>query len=267
MPSPWSCVATRPATARVRLGPRSSTTLDFTLTFDVLLVVCVLRPSTKRPLMGLAVPQPPGNRSRLALHAPPVCPSVVSPAGVHSRRPRRMTPSSSAPRCYLRRLVPSSWALTTSTACSTDRPAGLLHPASDPGVRLVASWLTDPHMLTGVSTSSPCPPPFPRRTHPAKASPPDPVGRCHHLPIPPCRYREGPFPHSSTDVAACAFVEGCPCLDRLRGLARAWSPLSSTAGCPTADARSFLGFLFPLQGLSSAAARHAPRSAPTPGYG
>jgi hypothetical protein len=68
----------------------------------------------------------------------PVCPSVVCPVGVHSRVVRRMTPRSSAPRCYLRRLVPPPWSLTTSTVFSTDRLASLLHPASDPEVRFVS---------------------------------------------------------------------------------------------------------------------------------
>jgi hypothetical protein len=71
----------------------------------------------------------------------------------------------SAARCHPRCPVPSSWSLTTSTACSTSRPAGLLHPASDPGVRLV----------------------LPRRTLPAKGSPLPALSHCHQRSILPCR--------------------------------------------------------------------------------
>jgi hypothetical protein len=54
------------------------------------------------------------------------------PAGHRSALP-------SAVRSHPHRRVPSTGVLTTSTACSAAGPAGLLHPASDPGVRPVSA--------------------------------------------------------------------------------------------------------------------------------
>ena len=57
-----------------------------------------------------------------------------------SRRPlpaSARTPRPSVPRCHSRDPVPSSWFCTTATVCSVETNAGLLHPASGPGVRRV----------------------------------------------------------------------------------------------------------------------------------
>jgi hypothetical protein len=63
-------------------------------------------------------------------------PGVRPLAPLHRTTDRVSTPQAEAwgltvpPACH----VPSSWFLTTSTACSTRPAAGLLHPAADPGV-------------------------------------------------------------------------------------------------------------------------------------
>jgi hypothetical protein len=54
-----------------------------------------------------------------------------------ARADARSESSASATEAPLRRPVPSSWLLATSTVCSTCWSAGLLHPAADPGVRRV----------------------------------------------------------------------------------------------------------------------------------
>jgi len=60
-------------------------------------------------------------------------------------------------------LVPPSWFPTTLTVFSVVRPAGLLHPAADPGVRRVAA-------LPAQVPRHPCVPDLPRRS-PFEASP------------------------------------------------------------------------------------------------
>jgi len=47
------------------------------------------------------------------------------------------TPPPSVPGCHTQDPVPPSWSRTTSTVCSVRSAAGLLHPASGPGVRRV----------------------------------------------------------------------------------------------------------------------------------
>jgi hypothetical protein len=67
----------------------------------------------------------------------PVAPPSTCPLSVHSRDDG---PSSLRLRgCHPRSPVPSSWFLTTSTASSALRVAGLLHPAADPGVHRVSA--------------------------------------------------------------------------------------------------------------------------------
>lgn len=55
--------------------------------------------------------------------------------------PNTGKPASSAHRCHTMGHVPPSWFLTTSTVCSAFTGAGLLHPATDPGVRRVSTAL------------------------------------------------------------------------------------------------------------------------------
>lgn len=67
----------------------------------------------------------------------PVAPPSTCSRSVHSCDDGR---SSLRPRgCHPRSPVPSSWFLTTSTASSAPRVAGLLHPAADPGVHRVSA--------------------------------------------------------------------------------------------------------------------------------
>jgi hypothetical protein len=134
---PSGCLFRSPVDSANRFdAPAFVATLDFALAFDVLHVAAVSHPSMKQPLLGLAVRSRRSDTNVSSLARTPVCPSIVSLFGVYSRSGPR--PSPLATRCQSRRLVPSSWSLTTATAYSTKQPAGLLHPASDPGVRLVA---------------------------------------------------------------------------------------------------------------------------------
>lgn len=59
-------------------------------------------------------------------------------ASTPGKLPANRTPCPSAPTVQGRSPVPSSWFLTTSTAFSATRLAGLLHPAANPGVRPVS---------------------------------------------------------------------------------------------------------------------------------
>jgi len=80
-------------------------------------------------------------------------------------------PPPSASGCKSRSPVPSSWFLTTSTAFSALQLAGLLHPAADPGVRLVSCPAETGHS--------------PRRYHPSKIPPTRRGHSGHPAPWPP----------------------------------------------------------------------------------
>jgi hypothetical protein len=87
--------------------------------------------ATTGPCPGLyaqEIPADPRPRSAPRIAPPPFQPRVSTP---HPE-------GCSARRCHPTRPVPSSWFLTTSTACSTRGPAGLLHPAPGPGVHDLA---------------------------------------------------------------------------------------------------------------------------------
>ena len=95
--------------------------------------------SRRSPLLGL------DEAGRVAPSASARRPSVDRPFGRlfrgHRARPlpeQDFRPVPSASGCHSRSPVPSSWFRTTSTAFSARRLAGLLHPAADPGVRLVS---------------------------------------------------------------------------------------------------------------------------------
>lgn len=72
--------------------------------------------------------------------------------------------------------VPPLRFLTALTACSTVRPAGLLHPAADPGVRRVSG-------LARLCFQSRLPA-FLTDAIPFEAFPSSPVARCFHLAFP-----------------------------------------------------------------------------------
>lgn len=73
--------------------------------------------------------------------------------------------------------VPTSRFRTASPAFSTDRPAGLLHPAADPGVHRVSAHRRLP---TGLVR-------FPSDASPFRASPLTKPHPCHQGPLPSCR--------------------------------------------------------------------------------
>lgn len=86
------------------------------------------------PLENLRRGHPHPQRSK-ARSAPP----STSPNRVHSQRAAGEPDlSPSAPTCQGRSPVPPTWFLTTATAFSARRLAGLLHPAADPGVHPVS---------------------------------------------------------------------------------------------------------------------------------
>ena len=66
------------------------------------------------------------------LNTPPPVPLAASTPGRRCRLP-------SVQRYQPPDLVPSSWFLTTSTACSASRSSGLLHPETGRGVRRVSN--------------------------------------------------------------------------------------------------------------------------------
>jgi len=145
-----------PPTYRTSLSATSSPDEASPLGLGCASVVCRIGPKTSRLTRAPCAPL-----RRLSWWSPlPVAYRGTLPSAARSH-----------PRCP----VPSSWVLTTSTACSTTRPAGLLHPASDPGVRLV----------------------LPRRTHPAKGSPLPAPSRCHQRSVLPCRLSGSFLPMSA----------------------------------------------------------------------
>lgn len=80
------------------------------------------------PLLGFVEP---------AQARAPLAPPPTRPPCVHSHRVLR--PGFGNEGAIPHRPVPSSWFLTTSTASSARKFAGLLHPAASPGVRRVSS--------------------------------------------------------------------------------------------------------------------------------
>jgi hypothetical protein len=98
-----------------------------------------------------------------------------------SRRPKPAAPKSHGPTAPpVQHLVPPSWFRTTSTAFSARRTAGLLHPATGPGVRRVSlkpapttrlpprGWGDRQRRPVGPGRGRPR---FPRRFDPSKSSP------------------------------------------------------------------------------------------------
>jgi len=79
-------------------------------------------------LLSWGFQRSPLHRHEPAMSTPTLAPSPVS----------RFRVGVSACPCQKAGPVPSSWFFTTWTVCSIADPAGLLHPAADPGVHRVA---------------------------------------------------------------------------------------------------------------------------------
>jgi hypothetical protein len=99
----------------------------------------------------------------LTRSSPCTAPSSTWPRRVHSHP---MSPSGFGSELPARVPVPSSWFLTTSTVSSASKRAGLLHPATDPGVHRVSCVRSPPasRSCRGRATRSP------RCVHPSKNS-------------------------------------------------------------------------------------------------
>ena len=151
---------------------------------------------TKRPHVAgsLAIGPAPKRRSRpgpcLSWGSSRCCPSTdISLARPLPRPDRSRDPTPAAPKSHgptappVQHLVPPSWFRTTSTVSSARRTAGLLHPATGPGVRRVSrnplprSRCSTARALTGCrgETGS-----FPATLRPFEEFPPFPAVRCHH---------------------------------------------------------------------------------------
>lgn len=222
-------------------------------------------------------------------------PRASTPEAPRGARARALTPRrprsarSSAGPCHWTRPVPSSRFRTSSTASSARRVAGLLHPASGPGVRVV-SCVAGPIRRPEHRWHSPTRGFTPPEGHHPPAAAPRRRGRClpavHPTPRAPSsfasplsrpsvrsRLRRGPFPGHLLTVRVCTRIDSKALLrelERCRGSAvtHAESVLSSLAGPlrprAVADCRTpypSMGFV-PFRGLHQRTTRVAPHQSP-----
>jgi hypothetical protein len=139
------------------------------------------------------------SRGLARLFAPPSCHSSASTPG---HRCKQRWPSGQG--FHPPTPVPPAWSLTTSTACSAPKPAGLLRPASDLGVRRV-SYLPSRASEEAVGTGSGLPRSavIPFKGFPSSAAVPHHCGRC---PLAVAAY-----PNTPTGPAhRCALLSGVP---------------------------------------------------------
>jgi len=176
------------------------------------------------------------------------CPKIAPPPS-HTRCPLQVPPKRGPRRsgCHATPLVPPLSFLTTSTACSTERPAGLLHPATGHGVRRVS-------VPCARRFSPTSPRPSPRRTHPSELSPrPEPSHR--HRFCEPARRLASTFTGGSAlpPFSSAFRCSGFPCRHahparlsrrcRPQGLAPWSKSLAPSPRCQDGEAGCSLGLL------------------------